>query len=387
MSSRRLLHLVSLPHTTLTERNLSCAYTMKVHKFARMMAKEGCDIILYGPDLVDEKVLAALREHVIVTTQADRERWGFGSGFDTAKQPFLWSASEPYWFEMNQRVTDAMTERIERRPGEFVCILAGWTQQPIAAAVCGSNYKNPPAIEWGVGYLGIFTQLCAFESYSHMHTVYQNHEPKIEDGRAFDAVIPNFFDPEDFWVTTKPRGDYLLYMGRVIPRKGIQAAIDIAKRTGRTLVIAGPGPSEWGEGWLVTGQEGTADHVRLEGPIEYIGELGLKDRADAMANAHAVLVPTQYIEPFGGVAVEAMLSGTPVITTDWGSFPEIVTPEVGRRFRTLRQAAEAVDEVAGMDPWAIRNSAIERFSLGWVGPMFTRWLDSIDTLWGEGWYA
>jgi glycosyltransferase involved in cell wall biosynthesis len=376
----RTLHLPSLPHTTLTERNLTCAYSQKVHKFARMMSAAGFQVILYGPDLVDENVVAAVDEHVVVVTQADRERWGFGDGFDTANQEFQWTASEPYWFEMNQRVTDAMGQRLAHRPGEYVCLIAGWTQQPIAAAVCGANYRNPPAVEWGVGYLGIFTDFCAFESYSHQHTVYQNHDPKIEDGRAFDAVIPNFFDPDDFYVEDE-RDDYLLFMGRVIERKGVQVAADIAARTGRRLLVAGPGPTEWCSERIV------APEITVTGPVEYVGEVRRADRAELMAKAHAVLVPTLYIEPFGGVAVEAMMSGAPVVATDWGSFAEIVTPEVGRRFRTLRQGVEAVEEVGALDGQEIRRQAVRRYGLTAVGQMFTRWFDSLDTLWGNGWYA
>jgi glycosyltransferase involved in cell wall biosynthesis len=280
---------------------------------------------------------------------------------------------------MNQRVQDAINQRIVREEGNFVLLIAGWTQEPIARAVCGSNYRAPLAVEWGVGYLGIFTEFCAFESYSHMHTVYMNHHPKIEDGRAFDAVIPNFFDPDDFHIASK-RDSYLFFIGRVIQRKGVLAAAEIANRSGRKLIVAGPGPIEWSKGKIV------APEVTITGNVEYVGEVGFKARAELMAKAHAVIVPTQYIEPFGGVAVEAMLSGTPVIATDWGSFPEIVTREVGRRFRTLREGVAAVDDVSNMNPKRIRRKAEERFGLVAVGRQFDRWFQSLDTLWHGGWY-
>ncbi|MFZ1935353.1 MAG: glycosyltransferase [Thermoguttaceae bacterium] len=65
-----------------------------------------------------------------------------------------------------------------------------------------------------------------------------------------------------------------------------------------------------------------------EGNIEYIGCIGPKQRAKEMGQAKAVFVPTESAEPFGNVTVEAQFCGTPVITTDWGAFPE--TAEHGR---------------------------------------------------------
>lgn len=370
----RTLHVVALPHTTLTEKDASCAYSMKVLKFVPMMQAQGCRVILYGPDEIE----CDPDEHVVISTEADRLRWGYGgpTGYDTTK-PFLWDSSQPYWFEANTRAIDALRERVE--PRDYLCLIAGWTQQPVAAAVAGANYRNPITVEWGVGYEGIFTHFCAFESYAWMHHNYGLQ--KIINGRAFDQVIPNFFDADQFSATRKPSADYLLYIGRVVTRKGPHIALEIAKRAGMRLVVAGPGPSSWSEGLIV------ADEITLEGDVHYAGVVGFEARAELMRNAAAVIVPTLYIEPFGGVAVEAMLAGAPVIASDWGSFTEIVTPDVGRRFRTLREGAEAVRDVATLDRRKIRKRAIERYSLQAVGPMFTRWFDQLDTLWGEGWYA
>jgi glycosyltransferase involved in cell wall biosynthesis len=117
-----------------------------------------------------------------------------------------------------------------------------------------------------------------------------------------------------------------------------------------------------------------------------VGAVGYKERNELMGNAAAVLLPTLYIEPFGGVAVEAMLAGAPVVASDWGSFTEIVTPEVGARFRTLAQGAAAVQEVQALDRKKIRKSAIARFSQEAVGPQFMSWFDQLDSLWGKGWY-
>lgn len=187
--------------------------------------------------------------------------------------------------------------------------------------------------------------------------------------------------PEEFLEPTGEHDDYLLFIGRFIPLKGVEVAADLARRSGRKLVVAGPGVTHYSEGLI------EAPEVRIEGDVHYVGQVGYQARAALMSRAYAVLVPTLYLEPFGGVAVEAMMSGAPVVASDWGSFTEIVTPEVGRRFRTLRQGDQALEEVAELDRRRIRQSAIERFSLDAVGPRFTAWFDSLHTLWEEGYNA
>lgn len=374
----RTLHVCALPHTTLTEKDSSCAYSMKLLKAVPMWRAQGYRVILYGPDEIE----CEPDEHVVITTEADRLRWGYGgpNGYDTTK-PFLWDASQPYWFEANTRTIDALNERLPReRRGHFLCLIAGWTQQPIAHAVASPSYNNPITVEWGVGYEGTFTEFCAFESYAWMHHVYGLR--KIINGRAFDQVIPNFFDASQFSVAKKPTADYLLYIGRIIQRKGPHIAAEIAKRVELPLVVAGPGALEVSEGRIL----GT-DNVEILGDVHHVGPVGFGKRNELMQNAAAVIVPTVYIEPFGGVAVEAMLAGAPVIASDWGSFTEIVGPQVGRRFRTLKQGAEAFKETRTLDRRKIRKHALERYSLEAVGPMFSRWFDQLDTLWDAGWYA
>ena len=135
--TERVLHVVALPHTTLTERDATCAYSQKCSKFVPMMQAQGCKVILYGPDEISCKP----DEHVVITTEADRERWGFGGGFDTVLTPFLWDASQPYWFEANTRATDAIRQRLPKdRRNHFLCLIGGWAQEPIAQAVAGSKY-------------------------------------------------------------------------------------------------------------------------------------------------------------------------------------------------------------------------------------------------------
>lgn len=364
------LHVVSLPHTTLTEKNITCAYSMKVLKFTKMMRAQGYPVILYGPDVTD----AEADEHVTITTRIDRIAWGFEDGFDTVKTPFEWHSGLDYWATPNRRAIRAIKERAGKH--DILCLIAGWAQQPIAEAL------PMMAVEWGVGYEGVFANYAAFESYAWQHYLYGKWEM---NGRAFDAVIPNFFDLKDFkhpsvWQGA-PKADYVLFIGRFIFNKGPTIAAEIAKKLDIPLLIAGQGAE-------VKGKKIVGDGFEIDYPgAEYLGPVGFEERANLMGRARAVIVPTLYNEPFGGVSVEAMLAGTPVVASDWGSFSEIVRPETGRLFRTPLQGARAVEEVASLDPITIREHAASRFSLEAVGPQFDRWFESLGTLWDEGYYT
>ncbi len=188
----------------------------------------------------------------------------------------------------------------------------------------------------------------------------------------------NFFDPEEW--TLHEKEDYLVFVGRLIARKGPHVAAEIAREFGMPLLVAGSGMSEVREG-LIQCQDGT----RIEGDVHYVGTVGWEERNVLMGRARALLAPTTYIEPFGAVVVEAMLSGTPSLATDWGAFSEVLPPE--RRFRTLAEGCEAVESALHLSPAALQQEALERWSLEAVAPLYERWFDELASLWDAGWYA
>jgi len=97
--------------------------------------------------------------------------------------------------------------------------------------------------------------------------------------------------------------------------------------------------------------------------VEFIGEVGGRDKTDFLGNALALLFPIDWPEPFGLVMIEAMACGTPVIAWDCGSVPEVMEDGVtGFVVRSIEEAVAAVDRVAGLDRSDCRRVFEERFS-------------------------
>lgn len=269
--------------------------------------------------------------------------------------------TQDYFREMNDNAIDAIRERIE--PQDIICLIAGVCQQPIAEA-----FPDHASVEFGVGYEGTFSEFRVFESYSWQSAVYaaQQGGAMASNGRFYDAVIPNYFDISQF-PAGKGDGGYLLFMGRLIERKGLQIAIDCSKRTGIPLKIAGQGEvPDYGE---------------------YVGVVGPKERAKLMGGAIALLAPTLYLGPFEGVAVESQLCGTPSLVTDYGAFSETCLPEfrchTQREFDAAALRLRDMGYLANMHMRAkIRNRAISLYSMKTCGKMYDSYLQRVSGLHG-----
>ena len=354
-------HLLGLAHLETHKRNSSCAYTQKIIKLADMLKMNGHTVYFYGVEGSEvncDRFIPVLSQEVLKKTYGDYDRTtGF---FKMDPNDFAHSL-------FNVNAITAITEN--RQDRDILLCPMGANQKPIADAV------NLLTIESGIGYTGVFSSHRVFEFYAWMHYIYGLLH--IEDGAWYDAVIPNYFDPKDFPFKSEKQ-DYLLYFGRIISRKGVQAASEIAKHTGNQLYIVG-------QGSLDNPNEGLS--LGNEKHIVYKPAVGPEERAELLSNAKAVLMPTYYLEPFGGVNVEAQLCGTPVITTDWGAFPETVLHGVtGYRCRVFEEFCWAVNNIHRIKPSACREWAVNNYSMDRVGKMYEEYFQRIYRLFGKGWY-
>ena len=120
---------------------------------------------------------------------------------------------------------------------------------------------------------------------------------------------------------------------------------------------------------------------------EYLPPVGVEQRRKLMSEAAAFLCPTQYIEPFGNVALEAQISGTPVICTDWGGFSENVQHGfTGYRCRTMEQFVWAANNIDHIRPEVCREWVLNNYSMNRIRLMFEEYFQSVLDLGRGGWY-
>jgi glycosyltransferase involved in cell wall biosynthesis len=338
-------HVVSLPHTQTTKDFAGCAYTEKVRRFCNMMKGLGHTVYLYA----GEENEAEVDELIPCITETQR-RIVVGNR-PYVEAPFNYRL--PHWEKFNKNAIKEIRKRAEQK--DFICVIAGGSHQPIALA-----FPNMMTVEFGVGYSGVFSNYKVFESYAWMHSVYAQHKDAATvDGSFFDAVIPGYLDP-DMFPLGKGDGDYYLYVGRMIARKGVDIAAHICKTIGARLILAGPG-----------------DHIPSYG--EYIGPVGPEKRAELMGGAIATFVPTLYLEPFGNVNIESQACGTPVIT--------VVEGVTGFRCRNVEEFILATQNVKNLDRNAIRERAISLYSVDVIAKKYEYYFRRLETLWGDGWYT
>jgi glycosyltransferase involved in cell wall biosynthesis len=176
------------------------------------------------------------------------------------------------------------------------------------------------------------------------------------DGANVVAVVHNPIDVHS-WPVGYQKQDWLLWLGRIVPEKGPQRAIHVAKATGRRLVLAGNVQPRHERFFAEVIQP------QIDGEqIRYVGEVGGARKQQLFADAYAFLMPIKWPEPFGLVMVEALAAGTPVLAFAQGAAPEIV--EHGRNGFLVEdddEMAAMVDRAGEIDPAECRRSA-ERFS-------------------------
>ncbi|HWF47666.1 MAG TPA: glycosyltransferase family 4 protein [Bryobacteraceae bacterium] len=166
--------------------------------------------------------------------------------------------------------------------------------------------------------------------------------------------------PEELYTPKTSSAKYLAFLGRICPEKRVDRAIEIAERSGIPIKIAAK-IDVADKDYFDSKIRKLLNH-RL---VEYVGEIGEREKNDFLGNAHALLFPIDWPEPFGLVMIEAMACGTPVIAYGMGSVPEIVDDgTTGFIVDNLDDAVKAVDRAQRLDRANCRRVFEDRFSVG-----------------------
>ena len=196
-----------------------------------------------------------------------------------------------------------------------------------------------------------------YEKYPQIHYVaISEHQASVHPTLSV-TTIHHGIDMTKYRLQTK-KEDYLCFLGRIAPIKGVHIAIDVAKRAGIPLKIAGeiqPIFREYFDTMLKPHIDGSF--------IEYVGEADLEMKNQLLGGSRGLLFPIQWSEPFGLVMLEAMACGTPVFALPGGSVPEIVQPGTSGAISSTAQGM--ADAVRGTTyaPQVVRAWVEQRFSV------------------------
>ncbi|HYG39241.1 MAG TPA: glycosyltransferase family 4 protein, partial [Cytophagales bacterium] len=164
--------------------------------------------------------------------------------------------------------------------------------------------------------------------------------------------------PMDLFTPGGGAGDYLAFLGRVSPEKGVDKAIEIATQAEMPLKIAAKIDHADKDYF-----EEKIKHLLDHPLIEFIGEINEKDKQTFLGEAKALLFPIDWQEPFGLVMIESMACGTPVIAFNVGSVPEIMEDgKTGFIVSSTSEAVKALDTLSSIDRLDCRKIFEERFT-------------------------
>lgn len=175
------------------------------------------------------------------------------------------------------------------------------------------------------------------------------------------TLLPNGVDPRAW--ALGPGGDDLVWFGRIVPEKAPHVAVEVARRLGRRLVIAGRiGDEEYARDVMFP---------RLGGGVEYAGELAPEPLANLVGRSGLALATPAWAEPFGLVGPEALMCGTPVVGFAVGGVPEIAAATMGMQLVAADDVDAMTERAAAMLPSGkdvafravVRETAERRFSL------------------------
>jgi len=354
--TKHTFHILGLSHSKTTKEYCTDAFAQKVRLICKMLTENGHTVYHYGT----EGSNPICTKHISILSEKTFKK--VHETYDWKKEGYKIDSNCEANVEFTKNAIIQINKRAKKN--DFLLCSFGIQHKPIADACPGLIVT-----ESGIGYEHIFAQHKVFESYAWMHYLY-GKTGQLLTPSMYDAVIPHYYDLDDF-IYSKEKEDYYFFIGRQTPLKGLEVAVKCVEAVGGRLLVAGQGKPT----------------VKSD-CIEYLGVVGIDERAKLMSKAKATFVPSLYVEPFGQTQVQSFLGGTPVISTDWGAMSEVnIHGVTGYRCRTLEQFIWATKNIDKIDPIVCRTYG-EKYSLANVYIKYEEYFNMLHELYSseKGWY-
>jgi glycosyltransferase involved in cell wall biosynthesis len=364
------LHLLGLPHTQTTDEFSHCAFTGKVKRFSPMLQSVGYDVIHYGVEGAYSGAkynvnVILYDEWMHIRKKLFKEKYGDREVMQSDFIGDLADTSNELYQVFNKRLKVELEKNLDS--DDIICLPFGYAHDEAIR-----DFANAK-VETGIGYPNSYQNYRVFESYAWYH--YEMGRQNTS-GNDYHWVIPNYFDVSAWDYVHTPE-NYIAYFGRISDIKGLTIVYEIAKKRPDLQFI-------------MCGQGDPSPYMGLPN-LTYKPPIHGKDRAKFLGNAMAVLMPTRYVEPFGGVTVEAELCGTPVIGSSYGSFTETIKHGVtGFNCRTLGDYLAAIEKIEDgyLERHIVRNFAAENYDMYKIAHDYDNVFQQIaDVNRGYGWYS
>jgi glycosyltransferase involved in cell wall biosynthesis len=352
------LHLLGIFHTIHNQAFSHCAFTGKALRFSKMMKMRGYNVIEYA----NEGSESEADEKVVTLTQEEYEE-AIGKRDKTAFHGDLAAVGTKHHSAFESKLVPELKKRV--KPKDIICHPFGHAHSRLL-----QDFPKHVHVETGIGYPTLVKgtmRIFESEAWRHFHCAKEERQ-----GTNYEWVIPNYFDI-DHWEPKYEPGKYYAFLGRIASCKGLDTIKEIAKYIGdKKIILCGQGdPTPW-------------KHPN----IEYWGPLTGNQRSEFLRNAICSLMPTNFLEPFGGSGVEGMLCGTPLVSSDYGAFTETVVPGLtGYRCKTLRDWLESLEKVEELDRQKVADHARQRFSLQACSVLYDKAFTQMYELYDRGWYT
>lgn len=355
------LHLLSVPHCITRADFSHDPYAMKVRLFAPMMRPLGFHVVHYGvagaESGANEQVdLMGQDEHLRLLGQrayheSTAERSGPASDYNSS-----------LYTTFNAALKVALLAHVA--PGDIICLPRGNAHDDATRDLPGIRSGEIMRIETGIGYPkpATFTRVYESEAWRHWILGSEMREGMGWETPRLEWVIPNYYNVEE-WPLHRELADEehqrVVFLGRLNEMKGLSLIPKLAKAR----------PDLW---FVICGQGDPTPYL-TQPNIEYRPPISGTARAAYLAGARCAIFPSRFVEPFCGAAVEAMLCGTPVLTSDFGAFTETVIDGInGFRCRTAADFIARLDDVLDLDRGVVHTQAQLRYSTNVVGPKYER---------------